>query len=323
MNKVNLFLDSGAFSAWSKKEHINMDDYISFIKENNDYILVYSVLDVIGNPEATLNNQQIMEKQGLNPIPCFHYMEDIKYLKQYIDNYKYISLGGMIPIATKDLLIWLDFIFSNYICDKKTGIPKVKVHGFGMTSLVLMLRYPWYSVDSTSWVMTSRFGAVYVPRYKQGEYIYNENSWKVCVSNRSPSIKEEGQHFNTFSKMEQKIILDYFTFKGFKIGKSELRPEPKTYKLKENERWFGKEEADSQRNIHGEKARDGYATGYQDPMKDGGKTRLVETVIESGLCNDYKQRDELNIIYFLDLEKSMPKWPWPFKQRTMKGFELK
>ena len=33
-NKVSLFLDSGAFSAWSKNTTIDIEDYISFIKEN-------------------------------------------------------------------------------------------------------------------------------------------------------------------------------------------------------------------------------------------------------------------------------------------------
>lgn len=314
MSKVNLFLDSGAFSAFSKGVEIKIDAYISFLKENINYLEVYSVLDVIGNPEATFENQEYMESKGLKPLPCFHYGEDVKYLKLYLDKYDYIALGGMVPISTKDLMIWLDNLFSSYICDSK-GLPKVKIHGFGMTSLDLMLRYPWYSVDSTSWVMTSRFGSIYVPQRKQGKWAYDQNSWKVCVSNRSPSNKEEGKHYNTFSPMEQKVILDYLDMKGFKLGKSEFRKEEKGYKLREGERWFGKEEADSQREIKGD--RNGYVNiGWTND-------RVVETIIEPGLCNDYKQRDEMNIIYFVDLEKSMPEWPWPFKLQSQKGFGFK
>jgi len=153
------------------------------------------------------------------------------------------------------------------------------------------------SVDSTSWVLTSRFGAVYVPRFRGGKYIYNENSWKVTVSNRSPAMKVEGQHITTFTEMERSQILEYFSLKGYKLGKSEIRKESSNYKLEEGERWFDKE--------------------------DEGETRLVEVVVESGLCNDYKQRDEMNIIYFLDLEKNIPEWPWPFKLKSDVGFGFK
>ena len=315
--KISLFLDSGAFSAWSKGAEIKIQDYISFIKENEKYIDYYAVLDSIGDPELTLKNQRIMEKAGLTPLPCFHYGEDLKYLKTYLAKYEYICLGGMVPISTSNLETWLDDLFPNYICDSK-GIPKVKIHGFGMTSLDLMLKYPWYSVDSTSWVMTGRFGSVMVPRFRNGKYVYNEQPWKVTVSFRSPDIKEQDKHILTYTEMERKVIMEYFKKKGYVLGKSEYRSVDSGYKLKEGERWFGKEEADSQRSIYGTDNREGY-------VKDGwSKDRLVETIIEPGICNDYKLRDELNIAYYLDLQESLPKWPWSFKKESLqKKFGLR
>lgn len=269
--KVSLFLDSGAFSAWSKGVKIDIDEYINFIKAHEKYLEVYAVLDEIGDPVKTLENQNYMEKKGLKPLPCFHYGEDTKYLKDYIKKYDYIALGGMVPISTTQLIQWLDLLFTEHICDEK-GVPKVKVHGFGLTSIPLLIRYPWYSVDSTSWVLTGRFGGVFVPRKKNGKYVYNEIPWKIDVSNRSSKIKDAGQHISTFSPAEQKIIYHYFEEKGTGIGKSSFN--------------------------------------------DAGE----ETIIESGLSNDYKKRDELNIMYFLDLEKNLPTWPWAFKLKQVKGF---
>jgi hypothetical protein len=130
-NNISFFLDSGAFSAWSKGIKINIQDYIKFIKDNKDYIDIYAILDDIKDPKITLQNQKIMEESGLNPLPCYHYGEDIKYLKYYIENYDYIAIGGMVPISNKDLIIWLDNIFSKYICDFN-GYPKIKIHGFGL-----------------------------------------------------------------------------------------------------------------------------------------------------------------------------------------------
>ena len=287
--RVELFLDSGAFSAWSQGKTINIDEYIKFIKEHKELIEVYANLDVIGSPEKTWENQMYMEKQGLLPLPVFHYGEDEKWLKRILSRgYDYISLGGMVPISTGDLIHWLDYLFKTYLCDQE-GMPKVKVHGFGLTSLRLMLRYPWMSVDSTSWVVTGRMGSIYIPRYRDGKWIYDEESWKVAVSNRSPGNKEAGKHITTMSPMEKKILLNYITEKGYKLGVSEYKTVEQGYELKENERFCDK--------------------------KPDNKTdkREVEIVVEQGVSNKYQLRDELNIRYFLDLEASMPEYPWPFK----------
>jgi hypothetical protein len=174
-----------------------------------------------------------------------------------------------------------------------------------------MFRYPWYSIDSTSWVMTGRFGSVLIPRFKNGEYIYNEPPWKVTVSNQSPDVREQGKHISTFAFMEQDIIIDYLKSKEIKLGKSEYRKEDKkTYKVKKGERWAGDIELDLQQG-----------EDYKQQQGDS----LVETIIEAGVCNDYRLRDEVNIVYYLDLEKHFPKWPWAFKlnqKESSKGFGL-
>lgn len=290
---VDLFIDSGAYSAFTQGVTIDIDEYIAFIKQYKSIISVYANLDVIGDPAGTLGNQKRMEKAGLKPLPCFHYGEPIKYLRYYLDNYDYLALGGMVPISTKDLGIWLDNIFANYICGPD-GLPRVKIHGFGLTVLKLMLRYPWYSVDSTSWVVTGRLGAIYVPKPWAKSL---DEVWKVSLSNRSPNQAEAGKHLSTFAPTQRQYVLDYIKSKGYKLGRSEFKTESASYELKERERWNGK--------------------------AAGGK-REVEMVVEPGLCNDYRFRDELNIIYFLDLEKALPKWPWAFKLagENRSGFDL-
>lgn len=312
VKKISLFLDSGAHSLYTRevidKGHKGgyqffetdvfwkyVDDYAKFVKENKDIVDVYVNVDVIFNPELTWKVHKYLQKEhGLNPLPVVHYGTDLKWLKRYMDECEYIGLGGLGQEVTGPKYVpWADRVF-DLLCDSPDRLPRWKIHGFAMTSLSLMLRYPWWSVDSTSWVMTSRMGSVYVPRFKGGQWIYDENSWKVTVSLRSPSQQEAGQHFNTFSPEVQKVIVTYFEEKGYKIGQSEFRTESKSYKLKVNERWNGK--------------------------ADEGE-REVELTLEEGLSNSYKKRDELNIIYFLDLEKSIPAWPWPFKKQKI-GFGL-
>jgi hypothetical protein len=291
-NKIDIFLDSGAFSAFTQNIEIDINEYINFIKEHQANLEVYANLDVIGCPKGTWRNQKKMERAGLNPLPCFHYGEDIKWLKRYIDEgYKYIALGGMVPISTKDLTRWLDSLFNEHLTDAD-GYPIVKIHGFGLTSLRLMIRYPWYSVDSTSWVMTGRMGSIYVPKRTRGEWSYHEEAVKIAVSSRSPSRKEANQHISTLSPKRKEVILDYLKEKGYCLGSSIFRTESENYELKEDEKWDGKV-------LNGK--------------------RRVEQIVEVGISNDYKLRDELNIIYFLDLEKTFPPYPRQFKVTKKRG----
>jgi len=297
-NTVNLFLDSGAFSAWTRDENIDVKVYIAFIKKNKKYIDHYSNLDILCSvrtnlasarkkaAEATLSNQRKMEKAGLDPIPVFHYGEPFEYLSYYIEKYKYISIGGLVGVPTGLAMEFLDLCFSKYICDER-GLPRVKIHGFDMTSLRVMLRYPWYSVDSTSWVVTGRMGGIYVPVFKKGKWVYDETSHKIAVSSKSPTNKEKGKHIETMSPAQKQQVLDYIHDKGYVLGKSSFRTVPNNYELKENETWAEKK------------------NGSTDPRK-------IEIIEEPGISNKYTLRDELNIIYFNDLQKNMRSWPWKF-----------
>lgn len=321
MKKLSLFLDSGAYSAMSKGAKIDIYDYIDFINNHKEDITIYSNLDVIGDAEQTLKNQQIMEDAGLTPLPCFHRGEDWKYLHYYIKNYDYLALGGVAKDKDRShLKQWMNDCW-DIICDTPDRLPKVKVHGFAITSLEIMVKYPWYSADSTSWVLTGRFGSIYVPVYKNGKWVYDENTWKITVSSQSPGKKVEGQHFSTLSASQQRMILNYIESKGFKMGKSEFKVVEKGYKLKENERWYNVEDAQLLRQDVVDAGE--YVPGeYLIHGKNEKGEPYVEIIIEPGVFNDYKQRDEMNIIFFCDLEKSLPPWPWPYTRRGVKGFGL-
>jgi hypothetical protein len=235
----------------------------------------------------TLKNQRIMEQAGLTPLPCFHFGEPMEYLDYYIEKYDYLALG-VAGNSGKKLIPWLNECFLHHICNKN-GMPKIKIHGFAVTSMNIMLRYPWFSVDSTSWVVTGRMGSIFIPRYKDGKWIYDENSWKICVSNRSPGMTVKDKHIDTVSPEERKIYLEYIHEKGYTLGKSKLEAVDQNHKLAENEKWF------------------------ENKPKSITAKRMMEIVVKPGISNMYQLRDEMNIIYFLDLEKSRPKWPWSFK----------
>lgn len=156
-----LILDSGAFSIATGKSKHTLDDYIKFVYEHKDKCEWYANLDVIGDADGTWANQKEMEKQGLKPIPSFHFGSDYKILNKYKEQYDFLGLGGLVPYAKqkKKLYLHLDKCFS-IIKDE------VKTHGWGMTGAETLRRYPFYSVDSTAWLYGGKMR-------KRNDYSFN------------------------------------------------------------------------------------------------------------------------------------------------------
>lgn len=155
-----VFLDSGAFTAFTQGKVINIDKYIEYLKTYKDKYFVYANLDVIGDPEKTLENQRYIEMSGVLPLPTIHFGADEKYLHLYAKSYDYIALGGLVPHAKDKVKLqwWLDKCFAiliPYILDKK-----LKVHGFGVGAAEILKKYPFYSADSTGWLIGGKFGTI-------------------------------------------------------------------------------------------------------------------------------------------------------------------
>lgn len=205
-----IFLDSGAYSMFTQKVKVDLDAYVRFVKTNQDILETVSNLDHIGQggEQITWDNQQYLEGQGIAIQPVFHVRDKDVWLERYLDaGYDYIFIGGMVPESTEYLRTRLDWLWSQYLQDRN-GKPRVRVHGFGLTVLELMQRYPWYSVDSTSWVLTGRFGSIYV-RLPEGPVV------KVVISGKSPRVKDRDMHYNTLSKEHRQRLDQLIEAQGY------------------------------------------------------------------------------------------------------------
>jgi hypothetical protein len=192
---IKVFLDSGAFSAFTQGVTIDIGKYCDYIHANRDIIEEASVLDAIGDYKGTWHNQADMERRGVRPLPCFHYGEPLEVLDYYVENYEYITIGGMVPISTPQLKIWLDRLWDEHLTNAD-GTPKIRVHGFGLTSLPLMFRYPWYSVDSSTWVQWAANGMILVPG----------RAGQIDVSNKSSRRKQANQHLDSLAPIVTEAI---------------------------------------------------------------------------------------------------------------------
>jgi len=281
----SLFLDSGAFSAYTQKKSdvLNIDEYIEYIKQNEKHITVYANLDVIGDPEATWENQRYMESKGLNPLPIFHMNDTFDYLERCLQ-YDYFGVGGSAVEKNKSQRKqFFDSVWF-FITDDK-GFPLSKVHGLGITSPEFIAMYPWYSVDSASWTYFGRYGKCIMPKTNRGKFDYGKNFVTVATSYRiSPDTCGADMHISTMTGIERDVFYKYCTDRNIPIGESTFFQADEKYELKENEVFVN-------------------------------KTYEVETIIEPGVRNNSIIRDHLNVLFYMDLSKSQPEYPWAFKQK--------
>lgn len=209
---IEYILDSGAYSSYKIGAEIDIDEYCKFITEHEDIVDWYIVLDVIGSDVKSYENLKYMESKGLHPIPVFHQGDDFKYLEEFTNgDYEFICLSPLNYSAKGgNMVTWLDKCYGEYICDKE-GNPKLKVHGLGLTTPIMMARYPWYSVDSTSWKLSAGFGSIFIPRKKNGKYDFIDcATLTVSVENISD--------YNKLSRGEREYVNEYLTYMKVPLG---------------------------------------------------------------------------------------------------------
>lgn len=175
-----LFVDSGAFSAHTKGRELDVDEYIEYLNARQGCFEVIAQVDKIPGefgkkktreqlleaPELSWENYLYMRDRVIdynNLTPIFHQGEDFKHLHRMLEttfdgeHIPYIGISPANDVSTKEKAKWFETVF-RIIRDSSN--PNVKTHAFGMTSLDLLEQYPFYSADSTSWLMTSANGSI-------------------------------------------------------------------------------------------------------------------------------------------------------------------
>ena len=222
MSNNKLFIDSGAYSAWSRNKPIDVDDYIKFINENTDkFTLFASVDDIPGelrrkptlweqreSPAKSWHNylymrEQVKDKDKL--LPVFHIGEDFRHLQNMLDatfngeHIPYIGLGGTVGLACTVKEDWYKQCFKII---QQSSNANVKVHAFGMTNLEILEKYPFESADSTTWLMAAINGELCT---KYG---------RICVSQQ---VQHKPSHYNKLPQLVQQQINEQCVLYGTSI----------------------------------------------------------------------------------------------------------
>jgi hypothetical protein len=234
------FFDSGSFTLWTRAkkwaaengksewdfydtdEHWQyLFDYAAFVKKHRHAIDLHANVDVIGNPELTWRNQQYLENvHGLDPVPVVHYKTPPeKWLTHYVRRgHQTVAVGGLVgSLGTPAAEAWLDRCF-RVVCQPPHRRPAVRVHGFGVTNFAVMRKFPWASVDSSSWTQIGAYGGVLIPPYRNGQFTFAEDPFQVKMSLDSPGVGEKGKHYLTLTAGEKLLVEAWLKLIGIPLG---------------------------------------------------------------------------------------------------------
>lgn len=177
-----LFIDSGAYTAYTRGVDLSVDDYIDYLNTITYKVDLFAQLDTIPGrfnkpktlkditdaPRLSWDNYLYMRARLKEPdklVPIFHQGEDFRWLHNMLEykdsNNKPIPYIGISPaVDVPGLIEWLSKCFKIV---SNSSNPNVKTHAFGMTQLSVLEMFPYTSADSTSWKLSAAMGSIFTP----------------------------------------------------------------------------------------------------------------------------------------------------------------
>lgn len=182
-NHGKLFIDSGAYTAYTLGKEVDVDEYIDYLNSIDKHLTIFAqvdkipgkhgepktVEDIVSAPELSWENYLYMRDKVNSPdklLPIFHRRENWKCLERMLEtkfcnkHIPYIGIAATTDSSVKEKEEWFHKVFEVI---KKSSNPNVKTHAFGMTSLRLLESFPFTSADSTGWIMTGANGSIMTP----------------------------------------------------------------------------------------------------------------------------------------------------------------
>lgn len=167
---IKFFVDSGAFTYMSSLEHEewtieqwenHIEKYLKWIEKHRDIVFAFASLDIeylVGGEQVQIWNEKYFEPFMLRTgIPvCFVYHDNATILtwEQYCQRYPYVGISwGGVDTQGNDLKFGVERL---KVAEKYNSL----VHGMAMTQTSLLTKLPFYTVDSTTWLVGLQYGEV-------------------------------------------------------------------------------------------------------------------------------------------------------------------
>jgi hypothetical protein len=155
LNNPNLevLLDSGAFSALNIGSEIDLQEYITFLRQWGGRLFGYMLLDKLGDVNVTARNYETMLDAGLHPIPIHVRGDNEERMNYLFDRSAYVALGGF----RRPKRGWSS---KGYVSLKMNWAAGRPVHWLGYTRQDMLPIYRPYSCDSANIMSGAMYGLV-------------------------------------------------------------------------------------------------------------------------------------------------------------------
>lgn len=166
-SRVQLLLDSGAFTAKNTGEVIRLEDYCKFLDTWKQKIFRYLALDVVGDPAATDANLREMLKSGYKPVPVHVLGDDQRRMDELFEMSDYVALAGLRRPHKGGAP-------KQYVAAKMKWAAGRDVHWLGYVREPMIAAFRPYSCDSASWMSAGLYGRMdlYLGRGRWKAYCY-------------------------------------------------------------------------------------------------------------------------------------------------------
>lgn len=174
--KGKLLIDNGEFTFHRKGGSLDIDEYIKWLNDNDEYIdyaialdsipgkwgTVRTVEDFEASAEKTWNNYLYMLDRVKSPnklLPVYHMGEHISNLERFLacKDLKYMCISAFKDTTNKFREDWYDKVFDTI---DKSGRTDMQFHCLGSATIQNAEKFPFTSMDATSWIMTGANGGI-------------------------------------------------------------------------------------------------------------------------------------------------------------------
>lgn len=212
--ELDIFVDSGAYSAFTLGLNLSIDDYIAFIYKYRKIITCYANLDIIDDQLKTIEHQDIMEECGLSPIPVFQYRAPFWFAEELAERYDHVAISG-----PSDMSLTAYHMFaSSAILKMRQKNPNIKIHGFGVTRPAFLEDLEFTSVDSSSWNV-GRYGSAWLYNPKRDLMRMFQRICSPTMAEKYKLFSETLEYYgltpNDFVKREKTEKYSWATIKAF------------------------------------------------------------------------------------------------------------